>query len=127
MVTWKRDCLSLNLVLLLYQKLTGLMYVPHLGLINDFIIDLSLQVLKLNETTLQNFVVTFLISGVTIETSLELVAHKEASVARLTSSKTHAMNLPLFRVQVIITNILSYLGINNNYLGTRCVGSKEIH
>eukprot|EP01126_Amoeba_proteus_P004761 TRINITY_DN11580_c0_g1_i3.p1 TRINITY_DN11580_c0_g1~~TRINITY_DN11580_c0_g1_i3.p1 ORF type:complete len:616 (-),score=133.30 TRINITY_DN11580_c0_g1_i3:66-1913(-) len=42
---------------------------------------------------------TFLISGVSVETSLELVAHKEATVARLTSSKTSAMNLPLFCVQ----------------------------
>jgi len=43
--------------------------------------------------------VTFLVSGIALETSLELVAHKEARVARLTSSKTLAMNLPLFRVQ----------------------------
>jgi hypothetical protein len=42
---------------------------------------------------------TFLISGVAIETSLELVAHKEARVARLTSSKTAAMSYPLFRLQ----------------------------
>ncbi|CAF1249383.1 unnamed protein product [Rotaria magnacalcarata] len=43
--------------------------------------------------------VTFLLSGISIETSLEFVAHREAKVARLTSSKTNAMNLPLFRVQ----------------------------
>ncbi len=43
--------------------------------------------------------VTFLLSGVSVETSLELVAHKEAKVARLTSSKTQAMNMPLFRIQ----------------------------
>ena len=48
---------------------------------------------------LQQVQVTFLLSGVSVETSLELVAHKEAKVARLTSSKTLAMNLPLFRVQ----------------------------
>ena len=43
--------------------------------------------------------VTFLLSGISIETSLELVAHHEAKVARLTSSKTKAMNHPLYRVQ----------------------------
>jgi adenylate kinase len=43
--------------------------------------------------------VSFLIAGVAIETSLELCAHKEARVARLTSSKTNAMTAPLFRVQ----------------------------
>ncbi len=42
---------------------------------------------------------TFLLSGISIETSLEFIAHKEAKVARLTSSKTTSMNLPLFRVQ----------------------------
>ncbi|CAF1163146.1 unnamed protein product [Adineta ricciae] len=43
--------------------------------------------------------VTFLLSGISIETSLEFVAHHEAKVARLTSSKTNAMNIPLLRVQ----------------------------
>jgi hypothetical protein len=43
--------------------------------------------------------VTFLLSGISIETSLEFIAHHEAKVARLTSSKTNAMNVPLFRVQ----------------------------
>lgn len=49
--------------------------------------------------------VTFLLAGVSLETSMEFIAHKEASVARLTSSKeadgskTSAMNVALFRVQ----------------------------
>lgn len=43
--------------------------------------------------------VTFLLAGIGIETSLELLAHGEASVARLTTSKTQAMSVPLFRVQ----------------------------
>jgi hypothetical protein len=43
--------------------------------------------------------VEFLIAGVTIETSLEFLAHSEAKVARLTSSKTKAMNAPLYRLQ----------------------------
>jgi hypothetical protein len=42
---------------------------------------------------------SFLIAGVSVETSLEFCAHKEARVARLTSSKTNAMSMPLFRVQ----------------------------
>jgi adenylate kinase family enzyme len=41
---------------------------------------------------------TFLIAGISVETSLELIAHKEASVARLTTSKTNAMNYPFYRI-----------------------------
>lgn len=43
--------------------------------------------------------IEFLIAGVTIETCLEFVAHSEAKVARLTSSKTKAMNQTLYRLQ----------------------------
>lgn len=43
--------------------------------------------------------VTFLIAGVSVETSMELVAHAEARVARLTTSRTRAMNDPLYRIQ----------------------------
>jgi len=43
--------------------------------------------------------VTFLLAGVSVETSLELLAHAEAKVARLTSSKTRAMNETLYRLQ----------------------------
>lgn len=42
--------------------------------------------------------ITFLIAGCSVETELEFIAHNEASVARLTSSKTSAQNEPLFRV-----------------------------
>ncbi len=60
--------------------------------------------------------VTFLISGISIETSLELISHHESKVARLTTSKTNAMNIPLFRVQgdqtlqqrLFIENIIKY-------------------
>lgn len=43
--------------------------------------------------------IEFLIAGVTIETCLEFVAHGEAKVARLTSSKTKAMDDTLYRLQ----------------------------
>lgn len=43
--------------------------------------------------------IEFLIAGVTIETCLEFIAHREASVARLTSSKTKAMDETLYRLQ----------------------------
>ena len=43
--------------------------------------------------------VTFLLAGIGLETSLELIAHREARVARLTSSNTKAMDDPLFRLQ----------------------------
>lgn len=42
--------------------------------------------------------VTFLVAGCAVETSLEFVAHNEASIARLTSSKTKAQNDPLFKL-----------------------------
>lgn len=42
---------------------------------------------------------TFLVAGIAVETSLELVAHREARVARLTTSNTKAMDAPLFRLQ----------------------------
>lgn len=43
--------------------------------------------------------VTFLLAGISVETSMELIAHNEARVARLTSSKTKAMDETLYRVQ----------------------------
>lgn len=43
-------------------------------------------------------VVQFLIAGISIETSLELIAHGEAKVGRLTSSKTKAMDETLYRL-----------------------------
>ena len=42
--------------------------------------------------------VTFLIAGCALETELEFVAHNEATVARLTSSKTKAQDQPLFKL-----------------------------
>lgn len=42
--------------------------------------------------------VTFLIAGCAVETSLEFVAHNEATIARLTSSKTKAQDAPLFKI-----------------------------
>lgn len=42
--------------------------------------------------------VSFLVAGASIETSLEFAAHGEASVARLTSSRTAAMRHPLIRI-----------------------------
>ncbi len=43
--------------------------------------------------------ITFLIAGITVETSMELIAHSEAKVGRVTTSKTKAMNCPLYRIQ----------------------------
>lgn len=42
--------------------------------------------------------VTFLIAGVGVETSLEFIAHNEAKIARLTSSKTKSQDHPLYKV-----------------------------
>lgn len=43
--------------------------------------------------------VTFIIAGISLECSMELIAHKEARVARLTSSRTIAMNDTLYSVR----------------------------
>jgi hypothetical protein len=43
--------------------------------------------------------VTFLLAGISVETSMELLAHHEARVARVTTSNTKAMDRPLFRLQ----------------------------
>jgi len=40
--------------------------------------------------------ITFLLAGISLEASLEIIAHNEATVARLTSSKTKAQSNPLF-------------------------------
>jgi thymidylate synthase ThyX len=45
-------------------------------------------------------VITFLVAGCSLETMFEFVAHNEATVARLTSSKTKAQNNSLYRVRV---------------------------
>ena len=42
------------------------------------------------------FYVTFLVAGISTETALEMIAHKEAKVARLTTSATKAMDHPLY-------------------------------
>jgi len=43
--------------------------------------------------------VEILIAGTSVETALEFIAHNEASVARLTSSKTNAQNDPLYTIK----------------------------
>jgi thymidylate synthase ThyX len=43
--------------------------------------------------------IEFLIAGIALETSLELIAHNEATVGRLTSSNTKAMDDTLYRIQ----------------------------
>jgi len=45
-------------------------------------------------------IVTFLIAGCSIETMLEFMAHNEATIARLTSSKTKAQDHNLYRLRV---------------------------
>lgn len=42
---------------------------------------------------------TFMLAGISAETAMEFIGHGEAAVARLTTSKTNAMNAPLYRVQ----------------------------
>lgn len=72
---------------------------PGVALISGLSSSSSSDVEALDPEIESQGLATFLLAGISIETSLELVAHKEARVARLTSSKTKAMDLPLFRVQ----------------------------
>lgn len=60
-----------------------------------------------------------LVSWCSIETSLELVAHVEAKIARLTSSKTLAMSEPLYRVQGTMEDMDMQKNIINKYLDMR--------
>jgi len=46
--------------------------------------------------------ITFLIAGISTETSMELIAHGEASVARLTTSKTKSMDEPMYRIYPLV-------------------------
>lgn len=59
----------------------------------------SVDIEKFNALPHDQIMLSFLIAGVSVETSLEFCAHKESRVSRLTSSKTNAMSMPLFRVQ----------------------------
>lgn len=52
---------------------------------------------KVDVECLENSI-TFLIAGISAETSMELIAHGEAKVARLTTSKTKSMDNPMYRI-----------------------------
>lgn len=47
---------------------------------------------------------TFLLAGISVECLVELLAHKEAKVARLTTSKTKAMNHPFFATPSVLSH-----------------------
>lgn len=49
-----------------------------------------------HRSVLASYSITYLLAGVSVECCLELCAHREASVARLTSSRTKAHESPLF-------------------------------
>lgn len=71
--------------------------------------------------------VTILLAGISLEATLEITAHNEASIARLTSSKTKAQSEPLFVIEPncdIIQKeyIKKILEIKKNY----CVNDLEI-
>lgn len=69
--------------------------------------------------------ITFLIAGCSIETMIEFIAHNEAKIARLTSSKTKAQDEVLYRIQTagftqdFIEHqkelVLKFLGIENEF------------
>lgn len=65
---------------------------------NLFVIKPAIKMITECDNYEANAFITFLIAGISIETSMELIAHKEAMVARLTTSKTTAMLNPLYRV-----------------------------
>lgn len=55
-----------------------------------------------------SFYITFLIAGISIETALELIAHREARVARLTTSATKAMDHPFYYLDPEFGNYQKY-------------------
>jgi hypothetical protein len=60
--------------------------------------------------------ITFLIAGISVETAMELVAHGEASVARLTTSKTKSMDDPMYRIFPQLHGNLVDTKIQKDYL-----------
>lgn len=98
-------------------------YDPHVSILSDMRIEHP------------NNVITFLIAGVSVECSLELIAHKEASVARLTTSKTNAMNNPMYCVYPCVHNkhisiesqkkyILEHIKLRNKFENYRSVSNE---
>jgi hypothetical protein len=106
------------------------------GQIQDglFVVTPGVMILSKCDLAERDNLVTFLISGISIETSLELIAHKEARVARLTTSKTNAMNIPLFRVhgndtwsqKKYIEEILRYRGTFDRNFDSRKKWENEV-
>lgn len=70
------------------------------GYVEDdiFVIKPGIELISLGNSPHPNNILTWVIAGCSIEASMELVAHKEARVARLTTSKTKAMDKPLYRI-----------------------------
>jgi adenylate kinase family enzyme len=78
---------------------------------------------KYNHYSIYNGIyITFLIAGVSIETMIELMSHKESSISRQTTSKTISQNMPYYRVQGTFEQIelqkkyiLEYLKLKKSY------------
>lgn len=70
------------------------------GYVEDdiFVIKPGVKLISYSSSSHPDNILTWVIAGCAIETSMELIAHKEARVARLTTSKTKAMNSPLYRI-----------------------------
>lgn len=82
----------LNMFYLMIEKSGGKIYN---GL---FVVEPGVMILTETLPVSPDSAISFLLSGISVETSLEFIAHHETKVARLTSSKTKAMNLPLFEI-----------------------------
>lgn len=63
-----------------------------------FVVKPGIELISFGNSIHPDNILTWVIAGCSIEASLELIAHKEAIVARLTSSKTKAMDKPLYRI-----------------------------
>lgn len=70
------------------------------GYVEDeiFVIKPGIELIGYAKSPHPNNILTWVITGCSIEASMELIAHKEARVARLTTSKTKAMDKPLYRI-----------------------------
>lgn len=78
------------------------------GIISNglFVVEPGVLLLAENNIKSPDSTVSILISGISVETSLEFIAHHETKVARLTSSKTKSMNLPLFEINNYDRNMM---------------------
>lgn len=94
----------LNLFYLIIEKTGG-------KIMNGlFVVEPGVMLLTETEPVTVDTTVSILLAGISVETSLEFIAHHETKVARLTSSKTKAMCLPCFEINNYDQKMMTLIG-----------------